>query len=197
MLNFWKIADHRPLRPDCLVVISYSVKNKSEPTRQTKALIEEAYKWWKNFPQAKVIMSTGDNQGLGVPNSTIMADYALSLGLPRKNIIEEDKSSNTYENLLYSEQIIQKEGFKQPTLVVLDLHSRRAVTIAKKLGWKNLHWITVFSEAESGFGNKAFQTSSRSLILIYEMLAYVYNMLQGELSSRSLLTGLNHRSIFL
>jgi len=179
--NFWTIADNLPPRPDCLVVISYSVKDKSEPTRQTKALIKEAFGWWKKFPQAKIIMSTGDNQGLGLPNSKVMADYGVSLGLPRKNIIEEEKSQDTYENLLYSRKIIQKEGFKQPTLVVLDLHSRRALALARKLSWKNFYWITVFSQGESGYGKKALQTSSRPVILIYEMLAYVYNMLKGEL----------------
>ena len=66
-------------------------------------------------------MSTGDNQRLGIPNSKVMADYAVSLGLPRESVLEEDRSLNTYQNLLYSMEIINKQNFSQPTLVTLDL----------------------------------------------------------------------------
>ena len=79
-------------------------------------------------------MSTGDNQGLGIPNSRVMAEYAVSLGLPRENVIEEDRSRNTYENLLYSMQIIKERNLGQPTLVTLDLYTRRAVATAQKSG---------------------------------------------------------------
>ena len=120
-------------------------------------------------------MSTGDNQGLGIANSTVMAGYAIKLGVPRENVIEEDRSRNTYENLLYSMEIIKKEHLQQPTLITLDLYTRRAVATAKKLGWKDFYWLSVFSEGQPAYGYKWPQTYSRSSIFCYEIAAMVYS----------------------
>ena len=124
-------------------------------------------------------MSTGDNQGLGVPNSRVMAEYAVRLGIPRENLIEEDRSRHTYENLLFSWEIISSEHLKQPTLVTLDLYTRRAVATAKKLGWKDFYWLSVFSEGEPAYGCKWLQTRSRLTIFCYEMLAMAYSRVLG------------------
>jgi len=124
-------------------------------------------------------MSTGDNQWLGINNSTVMAEYATSLGVPRENIIEEDRSRNTYQNLLYSMAIVQAQHLEQPTLVTLDLYTRRAVATARKLGWKDLHWLSVFSKGEPAFGYKWLQTHSRFTIFCYEIAAMVYSKIVG------------------
>ena len=107
--RFWTIPDHPPSRPDCLLIPSYALRDRSLPTTPTRSQIEMAYEWWKRFPHAKLIMSTGDNQGLGISNASVMAEYAVSLGIPRQNLIEEDRSLNTNQNLSYSMEIIQEE----------------------------------------------------------------------------------------
>lgn len=177
--RLWVVPDNPPLNPDCFVIPSYALKDYSMPIKPTRAQIELAYRWWIKFPQAKIIMSTGDNQGLGVPNSKVMKEYAVKLGIPSQFIIEEDKSRNTFENLGYTNEIIKEEHFKQPTLVTLDLYTRRAVATAKKLGWKDFYWISVFSEGEPAYGWKWIQTYSRLTILFYELAAMAYSKIIG------------------
>lgn len=179
MNKFWTIPDHPPSRPDCLVIPSYALRDRSSPTTPTRAQIELAYEWWKRFPHAKLIMSTGDNQGLGISNASIMAEYAMSLGIPRQNLIEEDRSLTTYENLIYSREIIQAQGLKQPTLVTLDLYTRRAVATARKLGWTDFYWLSAFSKGQPAYGYKWIQTYSRLTIFCYEVGAMVYSKLVG------------------
>ena len=177
--RFWTIEDRPPTRPGCFVIPSYALKDARLPTRPTRAEIELAFEWWKKFPEAKLIMSTGDNQGLGIPNSKVMADYAVSLGLPRENVIEEDQSKTTYTNLLYSMQLIQERNLGQPTLVTLDLYTRRAVATARKMGWKDFHWLSVFSEGEPAYGYKWIQTYSRASIFCYEVGAMIFSKIVG------------------
>jgi len=177
--RLWAIPDHPPSRPDCLVIPSYALRDRSSPTQPTRAQIELAYEWWQRFPHAKLIMSTGDNQGLGVSNASVMAEYAVSLGIPRHNLIEEDRSLTTYENLLYSMQIIQAEGLKQPTLVTLDLYTRRAVATARKLGWTDFYWLSAFSKGQPAYGYKWLQTHSRLTIFCYELGAMIYSKIVG------------------
>lgn len=177
--NLWAIADNPPPNPDGFVILSYALKDRSLPTRPTRAEIELAYQWWQRFPHAKLIMCTGDNQGLGITNAAVMADYAASLGVPHDCIIEEDRSLNTHENLLYAMDIIEAEQLMQPALVTLDLYTRRAVATAKKLGWQGFYWLSVYSEGEPAYGYKWLQTHSRFTIFCYEVGAMVYSKIVG------------------
>jgi len=176
----WVIPDHPPLAPGCFVIPSYAVVDRSRPTRPTRAQIELAVDWWRRFPEALVIMSTGDNQRLGVSNAAVMADYAVSLGLPWASIVEEDRSRNTWENLDCALAIIRQRHLSQPTLVTLDLYTRRAVATARKLGWPDFHWLSAQAEGEPAYGWKRFQTRSRTSILCYELGASVYSKLTGH-----------------
>jgi len=59
--SFWTIPDNPPANPDCFIIPSYALRDRSQPTLPTRAQIELACQWWSRFPQAKLIMSTGDN----------------------------------------------------------------------------------------------------------------------------------------
>jgi hypothetical protein len=106
----WIIPDHPPSDPDCFVIPSYALKDRFTPTKPTIAQIKLATEWWQRFPQASLIMCTGDNQRLGITNASVMAAYAARLGVPAEYVIQEDQSLNTYENLYYAQQIIQGEN---------------------------------------------------------------------------------------
>ena len=177
--RLWTIEDNPPEDPGCFVIPSYALKDRSLPTLPTRAQIELALEWWKKFPETKLIMSTGDNQMLGVTNARVMAEYAISLGLPPGNVIEEARSLNTHQNLLYSMQIIKEQKLGPPTLVTLDLYTRRAVATARKLGWQNFHWLSVFSKGEPAYGYKWLQTYSRTNLFCYEVGAMIFSKLVG------------------
>jgi uncharacterized SAM-binding protein YcdF (DUF218 family) len=181
MINLRNVSDKKSKDTDCFVVLSYAVKNKEVPVLPTKSLIEKVYCLRRKFPKSFVIMSTGDNQSIGITNASIMASYAKKIGIPDKFIIEEGKSMNTYENLIYSKKILDKNNFKHPTIIMLDLHERRTLAIAKNLGWKDFSWISVYSKGEPAYGWKWIQTYSRLTIFIYEMLAYVYCVLRRQI----------------
>ena len=175
----WMIPDNPPSAPGCFVIPSYALKYRLTPTRPTAAEIKLAAEWWRRFPQASLIMCTGDNQRLGVTNASVMAAYAIRLGVPPENVIEEDRSVNTYENLYNARQIIQERSFKQPTLVTLDLYTRRAVATARKMGWRDFYWLSVYSKGEPAYGYKWIQTHSRFTLYLYEVLAMAYSKMVG------------------
>jgi uncharacterized SAM-binding protein YcdF (DUF218 family) len=175
----WTIPDHPPLEPDCFVIPSYALKDRSTPTKPTIAEIELAVAWWRRFPRSSLIMCTGDNQRLGITNASVMAAYAVRLGVPAGNVIEEDRSRNTYENLYNARKIIQERDFRQPTLVTLDLYTRRAVATARKIGWRDFYWLSTYSSGEPAYGYKWFQTHSRFTLYVYEVLAMVYSKWVG------------------
>jgi len=175
----WIIPDHPPSQPDCFVIPSYALKDHTTPTQPTIAQIALAFEWWQRFPQAVLIMCTGDNQRLGITNASVMAEYANGLGVLREKLIEEDQSLNTYENLHYAQRIIRERGFQQPTIVTLDLYTRRAVATAQKIGWDEFYWLSVYASGEPAYGYKWFQTHSRFTLYLYEILAMGYSKIVG------------------
>ena len=126
-------------------------------------------------------MSTGDNQNLGVPNSKVMVNYAGKIGIKKSQLIEEDKSRDTVTNIIYSWDIIRKYKFKKIVVVTYDLHTRRMISIAKKINLIGFDHISIGSAGGPAYGIKTWQTHSRLTIFIYELLAYVYNRIKGEI----------------
>ena len=161
------------------MIPSYALKDRFTPTRPTCAQIELAFEWWQRFPDSVLILCTGDNQKLGISNASVMADYAAGLGIPRECLIKEDQSLTTYENLFYAREIIYENGFQYPTLVTLDLYTRRAVATAQKMDWDDFYWLSVYSSGEPAYGWKWFQTHSRFTLYLYEVFAMIYSKFVG------------------
>ena len=73
-MKLWLVPDNPPTRPECFVVPSYALRNADRPTRPTRSSLELAAEWWRRFPDALIIVSTGDNQRLGVTNVSFVAN---------------------------------------------------------------------------------------------------------------------------
>ncbi len=149
----------------------------------TQSCCDIAIDLWQQHQNSKIIMSTGDNQFLGVPNSDVMVNYAKKKGVPQSNLISEKESVNTYENLIFSKQIINKSHpgvSPHITLVAYDLHMRRVVATAKKIKIDNLSWISGHSSVAPAYGYKGWlQTRNRLTICCYDVLAIIYSKICG------------------
>lgn len=84
----------------------------------------------------KVIVSSGPNPRTGVLEGDLMAKDLEKLGVPLVDILVENKSTNTLENVLLSKSIIDKEmGFENIrtiVAVVKNFHARRSLMTLKK-----------------------------------------------------------------
>jgi uncharacterized SAM-binding protein YcdF (DUF218 family) len=178
-MRIWSLPDKPPSRPGCFVVPSYALKDRSLPTRPTRAALDLAADWWRRHQHAFIIVSTGDNQRLGITNASVMAEYLTRVGVPRDHIIQEGRSRNTFENLVFCREIVTSAGYREPTLVTHDLYTRRAVAVARKIGWTELSWVSAYSKGEPAAGYKYFQTFSRLTMGCYEIFAMIYCRLRG------------------
>ena len=65
-----------------------------------------------------------------------MAEEAVKLGVQREDVLAENKSTNTLENVLFSLEVIDRElglkNIKVITAVVKNYHSRRAMMTLRK-----------------------------------------------------------------
>lgn len=86
----------------------------------------------------KIIMSGGTDKSPNLQNTNEaleMEKIALSLdpGIDREDILIEGKSTSTYENLLYTKEIMAQEQLNSVIIITEPFHSPRANLIANKL----------------------------------------------------------------
>lgn len=85
--------------------------------------------------KVRKLIFTGGQGNAGEPTESSAArDYALQSGVPAQDILIEEKSHNTYDNILYAKQIANTHGIKKVLIVSDPLHMKRAVLMAQDAG---------------------------------------------------------------
>lgn len=75
---------------------------------------------------APYLLFSGAARSGDVSNAKTMKRYALKQGISEDKIFIEEKSTSTYENALFSKEILDKNNFKKIILVTSPYHQRRA-----------------------------------------------------------------------
>ena len=129
ILNLIHIGKGKNL--DYIIVLGAGIKGK-RVTPLLASRIDKGIELLKYNPSAKLIFSGGMGPREDIPEGVSMADYAKQNGVSEEKIIIEDKSKNTYENLLFSSKLMDKEN-PNIALVTTSYHVFRALVFAKKL----------------------------------------------------------------
>ncbi|HVE57624.1 MAG TPA: YdcF family protein [Pyrinomonadaceae bacterium] len=81
----------------------------------------------------KIIFTGGQGNADEETEAESARRFAISDGIPPEDILIEDKSTSTYENLAFAKPIAEANGIKTVLLVSDPLHLKRSVEIAKSL----------------------------------------------------------------
>ncbi|MFH1598038.1 MAG: YdcF family protein [Patescibacteria group bacterium] len=110
----------------------------------------------------KVIVSGGINKVTGQNEAEAMASFLIDKGVPKEDIMVENQSSNSLENVLLSRKIIEKKtsysNLKKILVIVKHYHSRRALMTLKKHFPKTVKFIPVTYEVY-GFSRENWSTT--------------------------------------
>ncbi|MCR8842840.1 YdcF family protein [Paenibacillus sp. SC116] len=75
--------------------------------------------------------------------------YLVEQGIPEERVLEEDQSTSTLENLLYSKTILSNNQWDSITIITHDFHGTRAREIAESLQYAAIEVETVQSKVLS------------------------------------------------
>ena len=118
---------------DAAVVLGAAVWTK-DPSPVFRERINHAINLYRKGRVRKLIF-TGGQGNPGEPTEAAAArHYALQSGLPASDILIEDKSHTTYENLLNAKQLADTHGMRKVLIVSDPLHMKRAMTMAWDVG---------------------------------------------------------------
>lgn len=159
-LFVYGLNDNAQYNEDAIIVLGAAVQG-DVPSRSLADRLNTAVKYHKENPEAVIVVSGGKGPQENVTEAYAMEQYLIKNGVSKDKIIKEENATSTYENFLYSKEILDKNleaGYKV-SFVSNEYHIYRARGIAKKIGLTNvthIHSNTVWHSVVTGTLRECF-----------------------------------------
>ncbi len=144
--------------------------------------LEAGFAVARRFPGARLVFSGGSGVLGGARFSEAETARIIldEMGQDPKQLILEDRSRNTYENILFSKAIVKPKPGEVWLLATAAMHMPRAMAIARKLDWPMTPWPSDYYTAPSGGGDMLSFTGNLGYIdyVVHEwigLLAYKWS----------------------
>lgn len=82
----------------------------------------------------KIIVTGGNGAGNEYSDAYIAKQYVISQGVPEENVLMEEQSKITQENLENTKAIMDENGYEDAIIVSDPLHMKRSMLIADDIG---------------------------------------------------------------
>lgn len=162
-ISFLHMKD--PLKPaDIILVLSGG--NEKERTDHAVALYKGGY--------APQVLFSGSKHMSGGDNAEYLKKLAVQKGLPEKAVLIEDQATSTYENLLFSREILLKMNAQRVLLVTSPLHQRRAYLVARKVLGNTIEIVNAPFDSPETFRSEGW------ISILKEYVKLVYYSLSGK-----------------
>lgn len=128
---------------DYLVVLGAQVRG-TKPSLILKYRIDKAAEYLEKHPDVKVVASGGKGNDEKISEAEAIKEGLMERGIDPSRVYTEDKSTSTKENLEFSKQYLDIEH-QNIIIVTTDFHVLRAVSIAKKAGYRKVEGLAAES----------------------------------------------------
>ena len=134
-LVFTQLGSKDTEQADYVIILGSGIKG-TELSLTLKQRLDASLDYVRDHPQIPVIVSGGQGPGESIPEALAMKNYLVDQGIAPAQIIMEDRSTSTQENLAFSKKIIEASGVKHPEIMIVtsDYHMFRSKYIAAKNG---------------------------------------------------------------
>ncbi|MCX8506853.1 MAG: YdcF family protein, partial [Alphaproteobacteria bacterium] len=102
------------------------------------ARIIAAIRLAKQYPQAKIIYSGGSAalNNAGASEAILAGQLWREMGMSDAHLMLESRSRNTYENAVFSRELVQPQPRETWLLVTSAIHMPRALGVFRHVGWE-------------------------------------------------------------
>ncbi len=125
--------------PQVMVILGCRVMPGGEPSMLLQDRLETALDYLEEDPDILVVVSGGQGSNEPVSEAACMAGWLEERGISEDRIFQEDQSSNTKENLIFSKDLLDREDIdvgETDVLVVSNgFHLTRARMLAERFGY--------------------------------------------------------------
>ena len=121
------------VRADAAIVLGAAVWG-DELSPVFRERVNHAIELYRSGRVRKLIFTGGQGNRGEQAESFAARQYARQSGVPAGDILIEDSSHNTYENLLYAKRVADDHGLNKVLIVSDPLHMKRAMAMAGDMG---------------------------------------------------------------
>ncbi|WP_405131767.1 YdcF family protein [Paenibacillus sp. FSL H8-0317] len=135
-LVFTQLGANDPEEADYVIILGSGIRG-TELSMTLKQRLDASLDYIRSHPQTPVIVSGGQGTGESIPEALAMKNYLIEQGINPAQVIMEDRSTSTQENLAFSKKIILESGLEHPEIMIVtsDYHMFRSKYIAAKNGY--------------------------------------------------------------
>lgn len=128
-----KAGEMKPLnKSDAAIVLGAAVWEGGRPSPSMYARVKEAVKLYHEGFVRKLIVSGGLGR-FPPTEAEVMRDVAISLKVPKEDIILETEAKSTFQNISNSAYLGEKQGLKNYIIVTDAFHIKRSLLIGEEL----------------------------------------------------------------
>ncbi len=132
----WKIErtiqEAVPRKADVAIVLGAGVWG-DRPSPGLRERLDQAVELYREGYVPYLLVTGGLGEGKTSTEAAVMRNYLVEQGVPEDRIFMEHQARDTYENLLFSKEIMQQHGLSQALVVSHDYHLARAVDMAESM----------------------------------------------------------------
>lgn len=131
IMRLWHETE--PVRTDAAIVLGAAVWS-GRPSPALRERLDVAAEIYRQGLTPRIICTGGVGSLDPRSEASVCAEYLRERGVPQDRILVEDRSTDTWENLQNSRQIMDREGLKTALIVTHGFHLKRALLQAKAIG---------------------------------------------------------------
>lgn len=133
-----------PAEPQDYVIVLGAHVRSTGPSRALALRLDKAYEYVLEHPGTIIIVSGGQGSNEPCTESSAMKQYLMEKGIDEDQILEEEHSTNTRENLIFSRKLIPDGA--SVGIISNGFHICRALHLAETLGYENASGIPARSD---------------------------------------------------
>lgn len=124
---------------DAVIVLGAAVHG-DRPSSVLADRLDAAVEYYEQNQDAVIVVTGGKGMQENVTEAAAMEKYLISKGVPQEKIIKEEKATCTFENFVYSREILDEMLGNEYSVAYItnEYHIYRAGRIAKTAGFENI-----------------------------------------------------------
>jgi uncharacterized SAM-binding protein YcdF (DUF218 family) len=139
-LGIYGNVNNADYNEDAVIVLGAGVRGETV-SRILARRLDAALAYWEQNPDAYIVVTGGLGNRASITEAEAMARYLIARGVPQEQIMLEDRSTSTYENLTFAKELLDErfpDGFRA-VVVSNDFHMYRARRLARQVGIEATH----------------------------------------------------------
>jgi uncharacterized SAM-binding protein YcdF (DUF218 family) len=130
----WIAGQGRPEKSADAAIVLGAAAWGSRPSPALRSRIDHALTLYQAGQVGKLVFTGGIGLRSAESEAAVAARYAIARGIPPEDIVLEERSTNTVENLRFAAEIARQHGLESFLIVSNRSHICRATVIARRLG---------------------------------------------------------------